>query len=71
MMPTPEEAHQRRRITGVAIYSWYDLSWKEQRAVVRLARQGRQHPDTRVAKVAEEWAREKLGIDQGKSGALR
>jgi hypothetical protein len=54
----------------VAIYSWYDLSWKEQRAVLRHARQGRRHPDSKMARVAEEWAREKLGKDSGKAGAL-
>ena len=48
-------------MTPMAIYSWHDLSWKEQRAVVQLARQGRRHPDRRVATVAEEWAKEKLG----------
>lgn len=54
----------------MAIYSWYDLSSKEQRAVLRLARQGRRHPDSKVAAVAEEWAKEKLGKDNGKGGAL-
>ena len=54
----------------MAIYSWYDLSGKEQRAVLRLARQGRRHPDSKVARVAEEWAREKLGKDHGRAGAL-
>jgi hypothetical protein len=54
----------------VAIYSWYDLSWKEQRAVLRLARQGRRHPDSKIARVAEEWAREMLGKDNGQAGAL-
>lgn len=54
----------------MAIYSWYDLSWKEQRTVLRLARQGRRHPDSKVARVADDWAREKLGEDDGKAGGL-
>jgi hypothetical protein len=57
-------------MTAVPIYSWYDLSLKEQREVLRLARRGRRHSDVKVAKVAEEWAKEKLGKDHGKSGAL-
>jgi hypothetical protein len=52
------------------IYSWYDLSWQEQRTVLRLAREGRRHPDPRVAKVAEEWARERLGLDDRQAGAI-
>ncbi len=54
----------------MAMYSWYDLSWKEQRAVLRLARRGSRHPDPKVARVAEEWARERLGEDNGKAGSL-
>ncbi len=54
----------------MAIYSWHDLPWKEQRAVLRLARQGRRHPDAKVAGVAEDWAREKLGREDGNAGAL-
>jgi hypothetical protein len=54
----------------VPIYSWYDLSWEEQRTVLRLARAGRRHPDPRVAKVAEEWAREKIGVDDRHAGAI-
>lgn len=45
---------------SLGIYSWYDLSWREQREVVRLARQGLQHPDRRAARVAQEWAQETL-----------
>jgi hypothetical protein len=54
----------------VAIYSWYDLSWRERRAVVRLARTGRRHPDATVARVAEEWARETLGTDGNDRGGI-
>jgi hypothetical protein len=54
----------------VAIYSWYDLSWKEQRAVLHLARRGHRHPNPKVARVAEEWATERLGKDNGKAGSL-
>jgi hypothetical protein len=59
-----------RWITSGQIYCWYDLSWKEQRTVLRLAREGRRHPDPNVAKVAEEWAREKLGLDSRQGGAI-
>ena len=54
----------------MAVHSWYDLSWKERRAVVRLARQGQRHPDTRVASVAEKWAAEVLGRDGNDRGGL-
>jgi hypothetical protein len=54
----------------MAIYSWYDLSWKERRTVVRLARKGRRHPDPAVARVAEEWAKEQLGQDGNDRGGI-
>ena len=54
----------------MALYSWYDLSWREQCTVVRLARQGRKHPDAEVARVADEWAREKLGLDSAGRGSI-
>ena len=64
-------ADLRKGVGGTrAVYSWHDLSWKEQRTVLRLAKQGQQHPDPRVAKVAEEWAREKLGLESGAAGSL-
>ncbi|RBY94156.1 hypothetical protein DQ244_02010 [Blastococcus sp. TBT05-19] len=44
----------------MGVYGWYDLSWKERRTVLRLARRGERHPDPRIARVAEEWARETL-----------
>ncbi|RBY96073.1 hypothetical protein DQ237_09255 [Blastococcus sp. TF02-8] len=44
----------------MSIYGWYDLTWKEQRRVLRLARRGERHPDPCTARVAEEWVREKL-----------
>ena len=43
------------------VHNWYELSWAEQRKVVELARQGRRHPDARIARVADAWAREKTG----------
>jgi hypothetical protein len=54
----------------VAVYSWYDLTWKEQRTVLRLARRGSRHPDPQIARVAKEWAREKLGQDSQLAGSL-
>ena len=54
----------------MAIYSWHDLSWSEQRTVLRLARQGRRHPDRKVAAAAEQWAKEKLGRDGGVGGSI-
>lgn len=54
----------------MAVYSWYDLSLKEQRAVLRLARRGVRHPDSEVARVADEWAVEKLRKDNGTGSAL-
>jgi hypothetical protein len=54
----------------MAIYSWYDLSWKDRRTVVRLARKGHRHPDPRVARVAEQWAKETLGTDGQDRGGL-
>jgi len=54
----------------MAIYSWYDLSWKDRRTVVRLARKGRRHPDPAVARVAEEWAKETLGTDGKDRGGV-
>ena len=67
----------RTRIRGdgaeggsVTVYSWYDLTWKEQRTVLRLARRGSKHRDPRIARVAEEWAREKLGKDGRHGGSL-
>jgi hypothetical protein len=68
--PTTTTTQQGRRTIAVAIYSWYDLAWKEQRTVLRLARQGRRHPDSKMVRVAEEWAMEKLGKYHGKAGAL-
>jgi hypothetical protein len=54
----------------MVIYSWYDLPREEQRTVLRLARKGQRHPDPKIARVAEEWAREKLGLDSGKGGSI-
>jgi hypothetical protein len=48
----------KEKVTAMARRSWYDLSWKEQRTVLRLARRGNRHPDPNVARAAEEWARE-------------
>jgi hypothetical protein len=47
----------------VNVYSWYDLPSKEQRAVLRLARRGREHPDRKVAGFAREWAEDTLRND--------
>jgi len=44
----------------MAVYSWYDLSGREQRAVLRLARKGLMHPDPKVARLARDWAAETL-----------
>ena len=62
--------YQKRRIIDVPIYNWYDLPGEEQRSVLRLARRGLRHPDSRVARLAEDWAREMLGKVDGKPGAL-
>ena len=48
---------------GDAVYSWYDLPSREQRAVLRLSRRGREHPDAKVARLAREWAEEPLRND--------
>src|SRR3954463_777451 len=61
-MPMTHFAHRtnsRRLETAMAIFSWYDLSWKVQRDVVRPARRGRRHSDAKVAGVAGEWAKGK------------
>ena len=51
-------------------HNWYELSRQKQRDVVRLAGRGSRHPDPRVARVADEWAREKLGQGAHQSGSL-
>jgi hypothetical protein len=45
---------------GRYIYTWDDVPAKEQRRVLRLARQGSRHPDRKIAGVAQEWAEDTL-----------
>ena len=51
--------------------SWYQLSWKERRRVLKLAGQGRQHPDRRIAAVAERWARHRMRPWRERRGSYR
>ena len=52
------------------VHNWYELSWRQQRAVVRLARQGQRHPDARIARVADDWAWERSGRHPAHGGWL-
>jgi hypothetical protein len=52
------------------LHEWKQLGPRARREVARLARQGRRHPNARVASVARAWASETLRQPQPQPQSL-